>query len=244
MRVNGSCSRGIYIRWTLRLLPQCSVHHDEVSIFFSVLAQADSFTKGRSHFGSRSAVLFFTLFCLGMACSSLPPLDFDSECILLKLHGYCSRRLIARLGSPTNGLGDAARKCRRKKIIPNGLAAKLVQLDYACAWNRHASLEKAASFRVLLDVQLGSGFSAQVGQVESNAAAESDAIEEYDAIGESDALEDHGGCADVDDGSAETNVVEAAPEGVEEEEEQEEEEEEEEKEEKGRADGRRCGGGR
>ena len=82
------------------------------------------------------------------------PLDVDGEVILMKLHGICLRRLTTRCGKPCEGLGAAARVCRKNKWISNNLAKKLTQLDYACAWTRHASCVKAASLVSTLDAEL------------------------------------------------------------------------------------------
>mmetsp|Transcript_46401 Transcript_46401/g.93660 ORF Transcript_46401/g.93660 Transcript_46401/m.93660 type:complete len:279 (+) Transcript_46401:71-907(+) len=85
-----------------------------------------------------------------MVCSS----EFDGECILIKLHGNCLRALANRIPEQVQGLSQAARFGKKRGLISSNTVKKLVQLDTACAWLRHATMSRSDRFAKVLASEL------------------------------------------------------------------------------------------
>ena len=83
-----------------------------------------------------------------MAALLLPQLDGDSlpHLILGELHNAALRFLCDATGMHFQGLVQAARFLRKKKVISDELAKKLPQLDITYAWTRHANTARAHNF--------------------------------------------------------------------------------------------------
>ena len=80
----------------------------------------------------------------------------DAHCILTKLHSRCTGLLSCKSGRSFEGLGAAARHCRKMGLISPNTSRKIQQLDVCCAWMRHASVAKADELSAALAVELGS----------------------------------------------------------------------------------------
>ena len=83
-----------------------------------------------------------------MADLLLPQLDGDSlpHVILGELHNAALRYICDATGLHFQGLTQAARLLRKKKLISDPLAKKLPQLDIAYAWARYANIARAHNF--------------------------------------------------------------------------------------------------
>ena len=108
---------------------------------------------------------------------------FDSECILVKLHGTCTQMLSRKCGRSFEGLAASARHGRQKRLISNNVCKKLVQLDTTCAWLRHASSAKSVEFVARLGKELegNDDIGVAVAPVAVLAASASDTID-YDKL--------------------------------------------------------------
>ena len=70
--------------------------------------------------------------------------------VLAELHGEVLRDLCAATGQPAQGLAMAAALARRRGLISNRVAKKVVHLGIATAWTRHATNQRAEQFRLEL----------------------------------------------------------------------------------------------
>ena len=102
----------------------------------------------RSHFGASCA-------CVSGQCgrpighSFHPPMS-TAVGVLAELHGQVLRDLCAATGQPAEGLAMAATHARKRGLISNRVAKKLVHLEIATAWSRHATTQRAEQFRLML----------------------------------------------------------------------------------------------
>jgi len=84
-------------------------------------------------------------------------IDIDPAALLAAAHGYAFRRLSKELSIEAEGLSIVARMARKKHIISNDFAKKLVNLDNANSIVRHLSVIKLQKFKKDVDEQLLNG---------------------------------------------------------------------------------------
>ena len=100
-------------------------------------------------------------YCLSLSCplavcaASALPMEMLPHQILADLHGRLLRQLSSRVNKDFQGLAHVGRDYRKAGLLSGNSARRLVELDYAVHWNRHATMPKSAKFhaRIMAEIE-------------------------------------------------------------------------------------------